>query len=100
MEIKTYYIEFNSCKDGVVYSLEQTVEAADIYNAMKIVENYCHDNYGTCEITSVTKVNKDTFTCEVCKRKYQWASPCTPDDCESRFKDFCEGKESKVDWYD
>ena len=49
MEIKTYYIEFNSCKDGVVYSLEQAVEAEDIYNAMKIVENYCHDNYGTCE---------------------------------------------------
>lgn len=93
MEIKTYYIEFNSCKDGVVYSLEQTVEAADIYNAMKIVENYCHDNYGTCEITSVTKVNKDTFTCEVCKRKYQWASPCTPDDCDDRFKEFCKERE-------
>ena len=93
MKIKTYYIEFYSCKDGVVYSLDKTVEAADIYNAMKVVENYCHDNYGTCEITSVKKVNKDTFTCEVCKRKYQWASPCTPDDCEDRFKDFCKERE-------
>lgn len=93
MKIKTYYIEFDSYKDGVVYSLEQTVEAADIYNAMKIIENYCNDNYGTCEITDVKKINKDTFTCEVYKRKYQWASPCTPDDCEDRFKDFCNGIE-------
>lgn len=93
MNIKTYYIEFNSFREGVDYSLEQTVEAVDIYDAMEIVENYCCDNHGTCEITSVKKVNKDTFTCEVCKRKYQWASPCTPDDCEDRFKDFCRGRE-------
>lgn len=91
MKIKTYHIEFNSFREGKDYSLEQTVEAADIYNAMKIAENYCRDNYGTCEITSVKKVNKDTFTCEVCRRKYLFASPCTPDDCEERFKDFCEG---------
>lgn len=61
MEIKSYYIEFDSYKDGVTCSLEQTVEAVDIYDAMKIVENYCRDNYSTCEITSVKKVNKDTF---------------------------------------
>lgn len=59
MNIKTYYIEFNSCKDGVVYSLEQTVEAADIYDAMEIVENYCCDNHGTCEITSVKEVTNE-----------------------------------------
>lgn len=93
MEIKSYYIEFDSYKDGVTYFLEQTVEAVDIYDAMKIIENYCRDNYGTCEITSVKKVDKNTFTCEVCKRKYQWASPCTPDDCEDRFKDFCKERE-------
>ena len=29
-----------------------------------------------------------------------FASPCTPDDCEARFKDFCEGKDDKVEWYD
>lgn len=55
MNIKTYYIEFNSFREGVDYSLEQTVEAVDIYNAMKIVENYCCDNHGTCEITGVKK---------------------------------------------
>ena len=97
MKVKTYYIEFDSCKDGVVYSLEQTVEAVDIYDAMEIVENYCCDNHGTCEITEVKKVNKNTFTCETCKRKYQWASPCTPDDCEERFKDFCERKGNAVE---
>ena len=59
MEIKTYYIEFNSCKDGVVYSLEQTVEAVDIYDAMEIVENYCYDNYGTCEIKKVEEINNE-----------------------------------------
>ena len=57
MEIKSYHIEFDSYKDGVTCSLEQTVEAVDIYDAMKIVENYCRDNYGTCEITSVKKVS-------------------------------------------
>lgn len=45
------------------------------------------------------KANGETaiFTCEVCKRKYQWASPCTPDDCEERLKDFCEGKDDRVE---
>lgn len=90
MKIKSYYIEFDSYKDGVTYSLEQTVEAVDIYDAMEIVENYCCDNHGTCEITSVKKVDKNTFTCDVCRRKYFFASSCTPDDCEGRFKDFCE----------
>ena len=58
MKIKTYHIEFNSFREGKNYSLEQTVEAVDIYDAMKIVENYCYDNYGTCEITSVKKADK------------------------------------------
>lgn len=97
MKTKTYYIEFNSCKDGVVYSLEQTVEAVDIYDAMEIVENYCCDNHSTCEITSVRKIDKNAFTCESCKRKYLFASPCTPDDCEERFKEFYEGKEDRVE---
>ena len=56
--MKVYNIKFNSFKEGNNYSLEQTVEAVDIYDAMKIVENYCYDNYGTCEITSVKKVDK------------------------------------------
>lgn len=55
--MKNYYIEFNSCKDGVVYSLDQTVEAVDIYDAMKIVENYCQDNYGTCKIKKIEEIN-------------------------------------------
>ena len=59
MNIKTYYIEFNSCKDGVDYSLEQTIEAVDIYDAMEIVENYCYDNYGTCEIKKVEEIKND-----------------------------------------
>ena len=57
MKIKTYHIEFNSFREGKNYSLEQTVEAIDIYNAMKIVENYCYDNYGTCEINKIEEVN-------------------------------------------
>lgn len=46
-----------------------------------------------------SKANGETaiFTCEVCKRRYQWASPCTPDDCEERFKDFCERKGNNVE---
>lgn len=45
------------------------------------------------------KANGETaiFTCEVCKRKYQWASPCTPDDCKERLKDFCEGKDDGME---
>ena len=38
MKIKTYHIEFNSFREGKNYSLEQTVEAVDIYDAMEIVE--------------------------------------------------------------
>lgn len=90
--MKTYYIEFDSYKDGVTYSLEEEVEAADIYDAMEVVENYCCDNHSTCEITSVRKIDENTFTCEKCKRKYQWASPCTPDDCDERCEEFCNRK--------
>lgn len=89
MKTKIYYIEFNSFREGVDYSLEKEVEAVDIYDAMEVVENYCSDNYGTCEIKKVEEISKDTFTCEKCRRKYQWASPCTPDDCEERYEEFC-----------
>ena len=58
MKTKTYHIKLNSFKEGKDYSLEQIVEAVDIYDAMEIVENYCYDNYGTCEITSVKKADK------------------------------------------
>ena len=58
MKIKTYHIEFNSFREGNNYSLERTVEAVDIYNALKIVENYCRDHYGTCEITRVEEIRK------------------------------------------
>lgn len=61
MKIKTYHIEFNSFKEGNNYSLEQTVEAVDIYDAMEIVENYCCDNHGTCEITKVEEINKESI---------------------------------------
>lgn len=62
MKIKTYHIKFNSFKEGKNNSLEQTVEAVDIYDAMEIVENYCCDNYGTCEITSVKEIaNENRF---------------------------------------
>ena len=57
--MKVYYVEFDSCKDGVTYSLEQTVEAVDIYDAMEIVENYCCDNYGTCEIKKIEEINNE-----------------------------------------
>lgn len=59
MKIKTYHIEFNSFKEGNNHSLEQTVKAVDIYDAMEIVENYCYDNYGTCEIKKVEEVSND-----------------------------------------
>ena len=59
MKIKAYHIEFNLLKEGNNYSLEQTVEAVDIYDAMEIVENYCYDNYGTCEIKKIEEVNND-----------------------------------------
>lgn len=36
-----------------------TVEDVDIYNAMKIVENYCYDNYGTCEIKKIEEVSNE-----------------------------------------
>ena len=58
MKIKTYHIEFTLFKEGSNYLLEQTVEAVDIYDAMEIVENYCYDNYGTCEITKVEEIKK------------------------------------------
>lgn len=56
MKIKTYHIEFNSFREGKDYSLEQTVEAVDIYDAMEIVENYCCDNHGTCEIKKIEEL--------------------------------------------
>lgn len=58
MKIKTYHIEFNSFKEGNNYSLEQTVKAVDIYDAIEMVENYCYDNYSTCEITRVEEIRK------------------------------------------
>ena len=61
MKIKTYHIEFNSSREGNNYSLEQTVKAVNIYDAMKIVENYCCDNYGTCEIKKIEEVNEDSI---------------------------------------
>ena len=57
MKIKTYHIEFNSFREGNNYSLEQTIKAVNIYDAMKIVENYCWGNYGTCEIKKIEEVN-------------------------------------------
>ena len=61
MKIKTYHIEFNSFKEGNNYSLEQTVEAVDIYDVMEIVENYCCGNYGTCEIKKIEEVNEESI---------------------------------------
>lgn len=63
MKIKTYHIEFNSFREGNNYSLEQTVEAVDIYDAMEIVENYCYDNYGTCEIKKIEEINEEEDIC-------------------------------------
>ena len=59
MKIKTYHIEFNSFKEGNNYSLEQTIKAVNIYDAMKIVENYCCDNYGTWEIKKIEEVKEE-----------------------------------------
>lgn len=56
MKIKKYRVEFTSFREGIDYTLEQTVEAVDIYDAMEVVENYCSDNYGTCEVTSIRKI--------------------------------------------
>lgn len=49
-----------------------------------------------------SKASGDTaiFNCDVCGRHCYFASSCTPDDCEERFEDFCEGKENEVEWYD
>ena len=57
MKTKTYHIEFNSFREGKDYSLEQTVKAVNISDAMEIVKNYCYDNYGTCEIKKIEEVN-------------------------------------------
>ena len=59
MKIKTYHIEFSLFKEGKDYSLEQTIEAVDIYDAMEIVENYCYDNHGTCEIKKIEEASND-----------------------------------------
>lgn len=59
MKIKTYHIEFNSFKEGNNYSLEQTIKAVNIYDAMKVVENYCYNNYGTCEIKKIEEINEE-----------------------------------------
>ena len=59
MKIKTYHIEFSSFKEGNNYSLEQNVDAVDIYDAIEIVENYCYDNHGTCEIKKIEEVKKE-----------------------------------------
>ena len=32
------------------------------------------------------------FNCKVCGRKRYFTSPCTSDDCEERYKNFCNGK--------
>ena len=66
----------------------------------------CHDvefefkNYSVS--IECSKSNGDTaiFNCDVCGRHRYFASPCTPDDCEARFKDFCEGKDDRLEWYD
>ena len=63
MKIKTYHIEFNSFKEGNNYSLEQTIKAVNIYDAIKIVENYCCDNYGTCEIKKIEEINEEENIC-------------------------------------
>lgn len=45
-----------------------------------------------------SKANGETaiFNCDVCGRHRYFASP-TPDDCEERLKDFCEGKDDEVE---
>ena len=49
-----------------------------------------------------SKASGDTaiFNCDVCGRRRYFASPCTPDDCEERLKDFCEGKNDEAEWYE
>ena len=49
-----------------------------------------------------SKANGETaiFNCDVCGRHRYFASSCTPDDCEERLKDFCEGEDDKVKWYE
>ena len=57
--MKVYHIEFNSFKEGNNYSLEQTVKAVDISDAMEIVKNYCYDNYATCEIKKIEEIDNE-----------------------------------------
>ena len=59
MKIKTYHIEFNSFREGNSYSLEQTVKAVDISDAMEMVKNYCYDNYATCEIKKIEEIDNE-----------------------------------------
>ena len=35
----------------------------DIYDAIEIVENYCCDNHGTCEIKKIEKINEEENIC-------------------------------------
>ena len=44
-----------------------------------------------------SKASGDTaiFNCDVCGRHRYFASPCTPDDCEARFKDFAKKKKMR-----
>lgn len=66
----------------------------------------CYDvefDFEDCPVSvECVKANGDTaiFNCDVCGRHRYFASPCTPDDCETRFKEFCECKENGEEWYE
>ena len=42
---------------------EQAIKAVAIYDAIKIIENYCCSHYGTCEIKKIEKINEEEDTC-------------------------------------
>lgn len=35
----------------------------DIYDAIEMVENYCYNNYGTCEIKKIEEINEEEDIC-------------------------------------
>ena len=58
----------------------------------KANDNFQYYNMSVVNLGDLTDILEEyeIFNCDVCKRHYYFASPCTPDDCEARYNEFCE----------
>lgn len=58
-------------------------------------DNFQYYNMSVVNLGDLTDILEEyeIFNCDVCKRHCYFASPCTPDDCEARYKEFCEESE-------